>query len=516
MARAPRSRPLYRTHAIAIATALAALVTGATAAAQTASQPDRSAQTATVTCTSTAGELQTCAANTKSGVTLVRTLGGLACVLGQTWGFDQNGVWVTGGCSGEFAVAPAAGAATQTSSGFFGRYTPGDGFTVADAEHGALTFRAFTYLRYLNQLEVEPTYTDAFGRTRNIQQRQDIQFQKLILAFDGWLVDERFRYHAFVWTQNTNFATTTSTVVGGTLSFRFNEYLTVGAGLTPLPGVRSTEGNFPHWLAVDARLIADEFMRPSYTTGVFVNGAITDGLEYRAMLGNNISQFGIDAGQLDNNLDTLSLGLAWMPTTGEFGRQGEIGDFEMHESLATRIAAHYTRSDEDRVSQPTTDAFENVQLRVSDGSIIFQLGLFAPGTQIDRARYQLFSLDGGLKYRGISADIGYYRRRLDRFEVRPRPLPFAALHDDALMVEGSAMALPNQLQFYIGGSKVFGEYGNPRDFRIGANYYPLGNQVLRWNFEYLDLSRSPVGALNLPYSVGMDGPVFHSSLMLWF
>ncbi len=38
----------------------------------------------------------------------------------------------------------------------------------------------------------------------------------------------------------------------------------------------------------------------------------------------------------------------------------------------------------------------------------------------------------------------------------------------------------------------------------------------RWNVEYLDLNRSPVGASSLPYAVGMDGPVFHSSFMLWF
>jgi hypothetical protein len=35
-----------------------------------------------------------------------------------------------------------------------------------------------------------------------------------------------------------------------------------------LPGTRSVEGNFPFWLGIDTRLIADEFFRPSYTSRI--------------------------------------------------------------------------------------------------------------------------------------------------------------------------------------------------------------------------------------------------------
>ena len=33
------------------------------------------------------------------------------------------------------------------------------------------------------------------------------------------------------------------------------------------------------------------------------------------MIGNNLSQLGVDAGQLDSGLDALALQVAWMPTT---------------------------------------------------------------------------------------------------------------------------------------------------------------------------------------------------------
>lgn len=50
----------------------------------------------------------------------------------------------------------------------FGRYAPGGGFKLVDTEQGDLNFRLFTYVRYLNQLGLDETYTDAFGTTREI------------------------------------------------------------------------------------------------------------------------------------------------------------------------------------------------------------------------------------------------------------------------------------------------------------------------------------------------------------
>jgi hypothetical protein len=417
-------------------------------------------------------------------------------------------------------AAPSDGVATGAdrqngSPGKPSRYDPGSGFKIIDTDLGDVNFRVFTYVRYLNQRLTDPTYTDSFGKISDVQQRQDIQFQKLLIYFYGWLLNPKFRYLTYVWTSNTSLGTSSSVVVAGNLTYQFSRRFTLGAGIASLPGVRSTEGSFPHWLSVDSRLIADEFLRPSYTTGLFARGDLGSGLHYDAMLGNNLSQFGIDAGQLDNDLDTVALALTWMPTTGEFGRSGAFGDFEGHDKVATRFGAHFTRSDESRQAQPTTDAFDNVQLRVSDGNVIFAPGLFAAGTQIDEATYRMWSIDGGVKYRGVSFDVEYYNRDIDHFVVRGA-LPFSALHDTGFQVQASAMPIRQQLQAYVGGSKVFGEYGDPSDFRAGVNFYPWKNQVVRWNAEYLRLNRSPVGALNLPYSVGMNGPVFHSSLMVWF
>ena len=96
----------------------------------------------------------------------------------------------------------------------------------------------------------------------------------------------------------------------------------VGVGITSLPSVRSTEGQFPYWLGVDDRLIADEFFRGSYTSGVWLKGELHTKVKYHAMFANNLSTLGVSASQLDNKLDTQSYSVQWLPTTGEFGLYG--------------------------------------------------------------------------------------------------------------------------------------------------------------------------------------------------
>ena len=135
----------------------------------------------------------------------------------------------------------------------------------------------------------------------------------------------------------------------------FNRFVTVGGGITSLPTVRSTEGQFPYWLGVDGRLIADEFFRGSYTNGVWVKGDLSTKLKYNAMFATNLSILGVSASQIDNKMDTQSYALQWLPTTGEFGLCGTFGDFDYHEKVATRVGVHWSHSLEDKQSQPGTN-----------------------------------------------------------------------------------------------------------------------------------------------------------------
>jgi hypothetical protein len=398
-----------------------------------------------------------------------------------------------------------------------GKYIPGAGLKIVETDLGSASLGVFSYLRYLNQKGLDSNNTDAFGITKSIKKRQDMQLNKVNIKFFGWIMDPDFRYLFYVWTSNTSLGQVSQVVVAGNLQYNLNKNFTFGAGINSLPGVRSTEGNFPYWLPVDNRLIADEYFRPSYTTGIWAKGKITDNLDYSIMSGNNLSQFGVDAGQLDNGLKTFSLALDFFPTTGEFGKYMAYGDFDYHQKVATLLEGHFTYSEENEESQPNSDNFENVQLRLSDGSIIFKPELFGPGINIRDAVYKMTCTSFGFKYKGFALEGEYYWRWLSNFTGDGTDsLGFNVLTDNGFQLMASYMIIQQKLQVYTTFSQVYGDYGNPWDKRIGFNFFPWKTQAFRWNLEYIQISRSPVGALSLPYPVGGTGGIFNSDFMINF
>jgi hypothetical protein len=395
----------------------------------------------------------------------------------------------------------------------WGKYSPNLGYKVANTEYGDLSVSIYSYGRYLNQLGLSSTYTDAFGNVKNVQRRQDFQLNKVQIKFLGWLLDEKFRYFLYAWTSNASQGQGAQVVVAGNLSYSFNKAFSVGVGIRSLPGTRSVEGNFPFWLGVDTRLIADEFFRPSYSSGVWAWGKLADRLDYIAMIANNLSTLGVSAAQLNNGFNTVSTSLVWTPTTGEFGPG--FGDFEHHDKLATRFGAHFTRSDEDTQEQPNSNQFENTQIRLEDGTVIFTPNIFGPGIVVTDVTYKMADFDAGLKYHGFSLDGEYFLRWLDHFKG-PGTAGLPSIFSHGFQLQASAMVLPKYLQLYLGGSTLYGKYGNPFDVRAGVNYYPFHNRVIRWNSEFLYLRNSPVGYTAVPFALGGNGPVFHTSLEVAF
>ena len=382
--------------------------------------------------------------------------------------------------------APTQAAAdTRTASFQPGpEYIPNGGFKIYESDKGQIYMRLFSYARYLNQEGLDSSYTDFFGNEHELDLREDFQLNKFFLPFSGWFLDPQWRYYLYVWSANTAQGDPAQVVGAGNLSYVANEHLTIGAGITSLPAVRSTEGQFPFWLSVDARLTADEFFRGSYTTGIWVKGQFTPGLNYMAMLANNLSTLGISASQIDNNPDTWSVMLNWLPTTQEFGPLGAFGDFEGHEELATRLGVHFTHSTEEAQSQPGSNTIENSQIRLTDGSIIFTPSLFGPGITVEQVRYEMASVDAGLKYRGFALEAEYYTRWLSDF-VGPGVAVIDDITDDGYQVQASAMILPRSLQVYLGRSEIFGDFGDASEWRVGVNYFPRQMRGIRLNGEWL-------------------------------
>jgi hypothetical protein len=470
-----------------------------------------------IRCESKPGERKECAADTSKGVVLARSSGASACLLGKTWGYDDRGVWVADGCVGDFVVGPRTVAGVETPEPKKGspRYVPNAGFLIVEGDKGEVYIRLFSYARYLNQKGIDETYTDAFGNVKTVQRREDMQLNKFFLPFSGWFLTPKFRYYLYVWSSNPSQGDPAQVVGAGNISYVFNRYVTLGAGITSLPSVRSTEGQFPYWLGVDDRLISDEFFRGSYTTGVWLKGEIATKFKYMAMLANNLSTLGVSAAQLDNTFDTQSYMLQWLPTTGEFGLYGTFGDFDYHEKLATRLAVHYTSSTEDKQSQPGTNAIENTQIRLTDGSTIFTPDLFGRGITVERVKYRMSSVDGGLKYKGAAVEAEYYWRWLSDYEG-PNTSGIADISDHGYQVQASAMAVPKLLQVYLGNAGIYGQYGDASEVRAGVNVYPVRERGFRVNTEWIHVNHSPVGYTAYPMPVGANGDVVHVNLELNF
>jgi hypothetical protein len=89
---------------------------------------------------------------------------------------------VTQESQGSEADSEAPDAAEPERSGI---YTPNRGFRIANTEHGDLNLSIYTYVRYLNQLGLDSSYTDAFRNVNKIQKRQDFQIQKVQIKFLG-------------------------------------------------------------------------------------------------------------------------------------------------------------------------------------------------------------------------------------------------------------------------------------------------------------------------------------------
>jgi len=411
--------------------------------------------------------------------------------------------------------APATPASSNADDTTWGVYQPGKGFVAVRGKDGELDVSLIAYVRYLNQLGLNPNYTDSFGRVFHLNLRQDVLLNKINLSFKGWLFDPNFEYRVWVWTQNPAMGDPAQVVVGGHLGYHFDDAFNVFGGVAPLPTTRSTNWTYPFWLKMDNRTIADEFFRGSYTFGFWANGSIFDDVGYRVMLANNLSALGIDAAQLPATLSTFSGALWWMPTTGEFGTGLGFGDYEYHEKPATMFGVHYTQSPETKQEQPNVNDFENTQIRLSDGTLLFSANPFNTGGTVEKATYHMADINAGIKYLGMSLEAEYYTRWVNNFETTGM-IPVTSLFDKGFQVQASAMAVPKQLQFYASGSKIYGQYGNPWDLTLGLNWYPFSRREMHINTQGIYLWRSPVGGPSYPYVVGGTGWLFNTDFIVTF
>ncbi len=504
--------------------------------------------TVTVSCASTPGERQHCAADTSAGILLARSTGPAECLLGRTWGYDAAGVWVMDGCSGEFLVAgaavsgPAAAPVTEPQEAaaapsaesaegqavlaaeaedskepypytpLYGVLDPGRGFLVGRSKLGELSLSAYAIVRYMNQMPDGQTFTDHLGNENPVDARRDIYSHRILVWLNGWMATPKLRYTIAWWTVNT----TDQDALFGNIGYQFHKSFNLYAGIFGNPGSRTMFGSFPYWLGTD-RVMADEFFRPFFSQGLWANGEVLPGLWYSASMGNTSSTLGVTASQIDRNF-TYGGSVWWMPTTHEFGPRGGFGDWEYHEKLATRFGASAVYSPEERYT-PIGTAPGNTALKLADSLNLFAEGSLAPGVTVTNADYHILAVDAGIRYRGFFFATEYYYRTLNGFQA-DGPVPVDQIVDTGFYVQAAFFPIRQTLELYTATSQIFGDidagFDNSSEYLVGGNWYPFNTRNHRLNLQVIDVNRSPVSSTFGYYTGGQDGTTVSAAFSIFF
>jgi len=396
---------------------------------------------------------------------------------------------------------------------------PGTGLMLASSKFGTVKLGIYALFRGIDQEPQAQTLTDHLGNQYPIDTRRDFQLHRILIPFTGWLYDPKFTYGVTIWTVND----TEQVRVIGAFQYKFAEQFALGAGVGSMPGTRSLNYSHPFWFGHD-RVMADEFFRSGFTSGVWATGNLRPDLFYRVMVGNNISTLGINASK---NTRSLAYGgtMAWMPTTGEFGPSGGYDDFEMHDRLATRFGFSIVSSpNEDRASQPSSSQPDATQIRLADSLLLFQSNSLGPGVTVQKADYETQAVDASFKYRGWALDSEFYHRTLGSFVTAvgslPIPTGLSSISDHGFMVQTGYFFIPRTLEMYLSGSMVFPDtdlgFRRSSEVLAGANWFWTHTRLQRANLQVINVTRSATSSTFGYYTGGLTGWIIAADVSMMF
>ena len=380
-----------------------------------------------------------------------------------------------------------------------GEFTPSRGFDIVRTKFGSLNISMYAMARYLNQMPGHQTWQDHLGRDRDFVGRNDFFWHRVMIWFSGWLGTPKLTYAATVWTVFT----TQQTLVYGNLQYKFNEHFRVGFGVGPNLSVRSMQGPFPFYSSTD-RTMGEESLRGGFTNGMWLTGEIVPKLRYTLMVGNNLSSLGIKAQSLTRDLST-SATVWWMPTTGEFGPRGGIGDLESHQKVATRFGASYNHSKEDRFNNTGVPSPDNTQVRMTDGVLFFETGALKDGVTVDNADVNNWNVDAGVKYKGFNLQAEYHGRTLSNF-ISDGEVPIHKINDNGYSLQVNYMLIHQKLMVYGINSYFWDQFKrHPWEAGGGVNIYPFGNRSWQLNLQLDHVYKSSAGGTFGLYNAGQTG-----------
>jgi hypothetical protein len=360
--------------------------------------------------------------------------------------------------------------------------------------------------RYTNTLLVNSTYTDHLGNVKDVLKRNDIQLTRDVFYFSGYVFDPKLDFNILLYTSSATLSATAAGYVG----YVFDRAFALRAGFFSLPSVRSLTGTYPFFHPTD-RSMADNFVRPGFTQGIWANGELFPNFNYIAMIGNSLNTLDIAATRIDTRFAYSAS--VWYDYN-HFGKPWN--DYEYHEDVALRVGTAFTYAREDRLSDLSTASPENNSIFLSDGSLLFATGALAPGVTVQLANYFLSAVDAGLKFRGLAVNVQLYNRWLNDFSA-DGPVPVGSIYDWGAEASAGYFVLRSQLELYARTSFIIGAFQrNSAEGAAGFNWYPFGTRQVWLNSEGIGISGCPYQSVLYVYSVGQTGFLWQTQFLVRF
>jgi hypothetical protein len=379
-----------------------------------------------------------------------------------------------------------------------GEFTPARGFDLIRTQRGSMNVSLYGLFRSLAQFPANQTFTDHLGRERSVAARNDINWHRTFVWFTGFFYDPKFRYNISAW----SLGSTEQTLLFGNFQYRVSRPLTLAVGIGPSLTNRSLQGSWPFWAGSDRQMM-EESLRGGFASAFWITGEPWERFYYTASINRSLSQLGITAAN-DNRDYAYSASVKWMPSTGEFGPRGGLGDLEYHKTLATQFGASTCTAREGRYA-PDDQSPRHTQIKLSDGLNPFDTGALADTVTLETLTYSNLSFDAGFKYRGFSFQSEYTMRRLSNFDANG-PLPLSSIFDQGLMVQAMHMVIPKHLGIYATTSYLFDDFKrHPYEISGGSSYYPFGNRSWRVNLHLIYVNKSSAASSFGYYTAGQTG-----------
>ena len=289
----------------------------------------------------------------------------------------------------------------------------------------------------------------------------------------------------------------------------FRPAFNVAYGLGKVPGSWEWLESARYTLGAE-RSLATTFFRPSMTAGIWADGELGGGWHYHALVGNGFNTFGLAASQLDTNL--VYSGMLWWEPGDAFG--DGVSDFEGHESPALRLgqALTFDRHGPDPVGQPGP---EQTVIRLSDGTRLVETGALAPGVTVNEFDLALYSVHGGLKYRGCSLSGEYFFRWLSRIRGETA-IADEPIFDHGFFAQAGVFAVPQSVELFGRGSAVYGPFGNGWELGGGVNWHVLRTPNWRMTADVAYLDDSPAQQDRTGFSAGASGTLVRMQVWTFF